>query len=144
MIEKTKVLFVCMGNICRSPSAQGVFEKLVAEKGLQNKFVIDSAGTHSYHVGGRADNRSQHFATARGINLAKQRARKVVEEDFEKFDYVIAMDDENYFNLQKICPIYEHQVKIYKMMSFTSDPKFTEVPDPYYGGGQGFELVLDL
>lgn len=138
-----KILFVCMGNICRSPSAQGVFEKLIENKGLEEKYTVDSAGTHSYHVGGKPDARSTQSALKRNINISHQRARKISEKDFEDFDYIVVMDNDNHMNVKMICP-KKHHHKIYKMMSFSPSSKYTEVPDPYYGGEQGFELVLDL
>lgn len=144
MKAKTKILFVCMGNICRSPSAQGVFEKLINQKGLSEKFVIDSAGTTNYHVGGRVDKRSQHFASLRGIDLSRQRARQVETPDFSYYDYIIAMDDDNFENLKNICPSLELEVKLYKMMDYVKKSQYNEVPDPYYGGEDGFYIVLDL
>lgn len=138
-----KLLFVCMGNICRSPSAQGVFEKLIEDKGLAEKFEVDSAGTHGYHIGGLPDSRSLEHALRRGVDLRNQRARKVCAADFEEFDLIIAMDDDNFFNLQSLAPT-EHHNKIKKMMSFAPHKDYHQVPDPYYGGEQGFELVLDL
>lgn len=138
-----KVLFVCMGNICRSPSAQGVYEKHIENMGLSEKYMVDSAGTHSYHVGSKPDSRSANFALKRGIDLTQQKSRLITESDFERFDYIVAMDDENYKNIKLICPIHHH-TKIHKMMSFFLASNYTEIPDPYYGGDQGFELVLDL
>ena len=138
-----KVLFVCMGNICRSPSAQGVFEKLIKNNGLEGDFTVDSAGTHSYHVGGKPDSRSMQAALKRNIDISHQRARKISEKDFENFDYIVVMDNDNHMNVKMICP-KKHLHKIYKMMSFSPSTKYSEVPDPYYGGEQGFELVLDL
>ncbi len=143
-MNKTRVLFVCMGNICRSPSAQGVFEKLISNKGLSDLIKVDSAGTHSYHVGSLPDSRSIKFAQKRGIDLTIQRARQAKSHDFNHFDYIIAMDDDNYENLKAICPSAELQQKLYKMMSFAKNIDYCEVPDPYYGGAGGFDLVLDL
>ena len=142
-MNKVNVLFVCMGNICRSPSAQGVFEKYVDDNGLKSQFSIDSAGTHSYHVGGKPDSRSTQAALERGIDIAHQRARRISQADFENFDYIVVMDNDNHMNVKMICP-KQYQNKIHKMMSFSPSSKYTEVPDPYYGGDQGFELVLDL
>ncbi len=142
-MNKTSVLFVCMGNICRSPSAQGVFEKYVDDNGLKSQFVIDSAGTHSYHVGGKPDSRSSQAAIERDIDIRHQRARKIAHTDFENFDYIVVMDNDNHMNVKMICP-KQHQHKIHKMMGFSPSSKYLEVPDPYYGGDQGFELVLDL
>ena len=138
-----KVLFVCMGNICRSPSAQGVFEKLLIDKNINDEITVDSAGTHSYHVGGKADSRSMKAALNRNIDISQQRARKVTNKDFELFDYIIAMDNDNHQNLLKICPP-QHENKIHKMMEFSPHSKYTEIPDPYYSDEQGFKLVLDL
>ncbi len=138
-----KVLFVCMGNICRSPSAQGVFEMLLENKGIDKNSTVDSAGTHSYHVGGKPDSRSAQAAQFRGIDIGRQRARKITNQDFEIFDYIVVMDNDNYTNVKMICPKQYHY-KIHKIMDFSSSSKYTEVPDPYYGGEDGFELVLDL
>jgi len=138
-----KVLFVCMGNICRSPSAQGVFEKLIETKGLKEVYHVDSAGTHGYHIGGKPDARSIQAALRRGIDIRQQRARKITVKDFEKFDYIIVMDNDNQMNLKMSFPKKYHS-KIVKIMSFLPTSTYSEVPDPYYGGDQGFELVLDL
>ena len=132
-----------MGNICRSPSAQGVFEKFVDDNGLKSQFNIDSAGTHSYHVGGKPDSRSAQAAIQRGIDIRHQMARKIVQADFESFDCIIVMDNDNHMNVKMVCPP-QYQYKIHKMMEFAPSSKYSEVPDPYYGGEQGFELVLDL
>ena len=132
-----------MGNICRSPSAQGVFEKLIKNKDLGELFSVDSAGTHSYHIGAKPDSRSATCALKRGVDLSCQRARKISSQDFEDFDYIVVMDNDNYMNVRMMCPKQYHH-KIHKMMSFAPSSKYKEVPDPYYGGDQGFELVLDL
>lgn len=139
----TKVLFVCLGNICRSPTAQGVFEHLVKRRNLQDQISIDSAGTHAYHVGEQPDPRSQSAARSRGVDLSTQRARRVVTEDFERFDYILAMDRSNYENLKNMCEP-DHLSKVYLFMQFAEHWKIDEVPDPYYGGSQGFERVLDM
>jgi protein-tyrosine phosphatase len=143
MKDKSTILFVCMGNICRSPSAQGVFEKLLDDKGLSAQFEVDSAGTHSYHIGNLPDPRSIAAASKRGIDLSRQRARKVKSRDFARFDWVIAMDNDNYHDLLHICPNTMHN-KVHKMMDFASDKQYSEVPDPYYGGAAGFDLVLGI
>ncbi len=143
-MNETKVLFVCMGNICRSPSAQGVFEKLVNDKNCSHIFEIDSAGTHSYHIGNLPDSRSLSFAHKRGIDLTQQRARKVNSRDFDRFDYIIAMDDDNLKNLERICPSPDLKNKLFTMMSFSHYKHYNEIPDPYYGGESGFDVVLDL
>lgn len=139
----TKVLFVCMGNICRSPTAEGVFIKLVSAQNLQSAFEIDSAGTHAYHVGTAPDLRSQKAAKERDLDLSKLRARRVKPNDFEYFDYILAMDDDNHERLMDECP-EEHQHKIHYFLSFAPALNTQEVPDPYYGGQFGFERVLDL
>lgn len=138
-----KVLFVCMGNICRSPTAEGVFTHLVQQADLQEKIAIDSAGTHAYHIGEPPDLRSQQAAKIRGIDISHLRARRVTKEDFNTFDYILAMDKSNYADLQQICPKgKEHKLSMF--LEFAPDLNVKEVPDPYYGGGQGFEHVLDL
>jgi protein-tyrosine phosphatase len=138
-----KVLFVCMGNICRSPTAQGVFAKLVEQEGLTDAIYIDSAGTHAYHVGEPPDRRAQDSASARGIDLSRLHARQVRGDDFAEFDYVIAMDRDNYQILESICPLgSEHKLQM--LMSFAPQHELREVPDPYFGGSKGFERVLDM
>jgi protein-tyrosine phosphatase len=142
-MQKTSVLFVCMGNICRSPTAQGVFARLVEDSQLGHLIHIDSAGTHAYHVGNPPDQRATEAAARRGIDLTPQRARRVVVDDFERFDYVLAMDRSNREDLLAICP-KPHLAKIRLFLEFTQPPSQADVPDPYYGGAQGFERVLDL
>lgn len=138
-----KVLFVCMGNICRSPTAEGVFRHLVKHQGLDDKIHIDSAGTHAYHIGEPPDKRSQAAARKRNIDLSAQRARKVERADFDQFDYVLAMDRNNHAELLSICPEH-HRPKLRLFLEFAEQAGEREVPDPYYGGEQGFEHVLDL
>ncbi|MBD3609276.1 MAG: low molecular weight phosphotyrosine protein phosphatase [Gammaproteobacteria bacterium] len=142
-MKKIKVLFCCMGNICRSPTAHGVFEHLVNQHQLADMIEIDSAGTHAYHVGESPDRRSQSTANKRGYDLGYIRARKVEAEDFHAFDYVLAMDHENYRNLTQICPA-EMNNKLRMFLDFAQNFDEREVPDPYYGGANGFEHVLDL
>jgi len=142
-MEKVKVLFVCMGNICRSPTAEGVFAKLVKERGLEHSFSIDSAGTHAYHIDEAPDLRAQRAAQERGIDLSGLRARKVVYGDFEDFDFLLAMDENNYGLLMAACP-ETHRGKIRYLLDFAPHLNVREVPDPYYGGAYGFERVLDL
>lgn len=142
-MKKIKVLFVCMGNICRSPTAEGVFTKLIKERNLDEYFIIDSAGTHAYHVGDAPDLRAQKAARERGVKLDHLRARKVTRGDFEDFDYILAMDDDNYAILVEACP-GEHKEKIRYFLDYAPHLKVREVPDPYYGGSFGFERVLDL
>lgn len=142
-MKKIKVLFVCMGNICRSPTAEGVFTRLVEDEGLSHCFEIDSAGTHAYHVGEQPDHRAQNAARERGVELRHIRARKVIHGDFEDFDYILAMDGDNYSILVEACP-EEHRHKIHYFLDHAPHVGTREVPDPYYGGRFGFERVLDL
>lgn len=140
MKTRTAILFVCMGNICRSPTAEGVFRARAAAAGLD--LEIDSAGTHAYHIGNAPDARSMRHAAARGYDLSTQRARKFDEEDFERFDYVLAMDHDNLDILQRACPPqHRHKVKLF--MEFATRSGSDIVPDPYYGGTNGFDQVLD-
>jgi len=139
-----KVLFVCMGNICRSPTADGVFKHIVEQAGLGDQIYIDSAGTHSYHIGSQPDSRSQAAALKRGIDLSSLRARQVNREDFVEFDYVLAMDRDNYRDLQSLC-LPEQAKKLHLFLEFAPKLETREVPDPYFGRGQdGFEHVLNL
>jgi protein-tyrosine phosphatase len=138
-----KVLFVCMGNICRSPTAHGVFRELVAREGLADLIEIDSAGTHAYHVGEPPDRRAQETALRRGIDMSDLRARRAESEDFHEYDYVLAMDQDNYHGLSRICPDGMHE-RIQMFMDFAPEMRTREVPDPYYGGASGFEHVFDL
>ena len=141
--NKVNVLFVCMGNICRSPTAEGVFRHLLQQKGHDHWIVTDSAGTHAYHIGEQPDHRSQQTALGRGIDLSDLRARKAVKNDFHEFDYVLAMDDDNYQLLENICPAgLEDKLRLF--LDFSEEYSETQVPDPYYGGEGGFEHVFDL
>ncbi len=135
-----KVLFVCLGNICRSPTAEGVFEALVEQSGAQG-FEIDSAGTGDWHVGNRADPRMQKAANARGYTL-RSRARQVCAEDFDRFDYIVAMDRSNERDLRDLCTEAQAQ-KISLLRSHSGDQEL-DVPDPYYGGAQGFDQVVQI
>lgn len=137
-----KVLFVCLGNICRSPTAEGVFRQLAKEAGLAGSIVADSAGTGDYHIGERPDPRACWAASQRGYDLHSQRARQVTHEDFAQFDYVLAMDEHNLRALKELAPS-EHAHKVRLLTDFGSG-KECGVPDPYAGGPQGFEHVLDL
>ncbi|MCW9078687.1 MAG: low molecular weight phosphotyrosine protein phosphatase [Gammaproteobacteria bacterium] len=143
MKEMVKVLFVCMGNICRSPTAHGVFRALVEKEGLSQAVEIDSAGTHAYHVGSAPDRRAQATAQERGIDISDLVARRVEPDDFDLFDFVVAMDQDNYMSLSEICPD-RHVDKIYMFMDFADHMRTREVPDPYYGGPSGFDRVFDL
>ncbi len=142
-MSKINVLMVCMGNICRSPLAHGLFEELVQREGLSDRIWVDSAGTHAYHVGEPPDPRSQQTAQSHGIDLSRQRARRVEHPDFEQFDYILAMDRDNYRILMNSAPA-EHQHKIRLFLEFAPERPEKEVPDPYYGGPEGFERVYEM
>lgn len=138
-----KVLLVCMGNICRSPTAEGVFREQVEAAGLAKHIHIDSAGTHDYHIGDPPDGRAQAAAAKRGYDLSRLRGRQVGQHDFMEFDYILAMDMENLTRMQARCPA-EHAHKIGLFLEYSKNFLEREVPDPYYGGGAGFEKVLDM
>ncbi|CAK0745031.1 putative low molecular weight protein-tyrosine-phosphatase slr0328 [Gammaproteobacteria bacterium] len=142
-MEKIKILFVCMGNICRSPTAEGVFTRLVREHHLEHRFEIDSAGTHAYHVGEAPDRRSREAAARRGVDLNALRARRVVPKDFEYYHYLLAMDRDNYDALHQAAPPQcGHKIRLF--LEFAPHLPVDEVPDPYYGAQDGFEHVLDI
>ncbi|MEK9743878.1 MAG: low molecular weight protein-tyrosine-phosphatase [Gammaproteobacteria bacterium] len=143
--QKQSVLFVCMGNICRSPTAEGVFRSLVERAGLADKLVIDSAGTHDYHVGHPPDARAVLAANARGIDLSALRARQVTSDDLLRFDYVLAMDNDNLSHLKELSAstASESTAQITLLLDFLPGVKGRSVPDPYFGGENGFTLVLD-
>jgi len=138
-----RLLFVCMGNICRSPTAQGVAEKLLIERGWQDRVMVDSGGTSAYHIGAHPDPRAEQAASRRGIDLAGQLARTVQVEDFDLFDYILAMDQQNLENLHRLAPA-SSRARLVKILEFSSLGVCEDVPDPYYGGRHGFEQVLDL
>ncbi len=138
-----KILFVCMGNICRSPTAEGVFRKKLIDRGLLHKVQIDSAGTHNYHPQSPPDARSQAHALRRGYDLSDLRACAVRDRDFEEFDLLLTMDWDNRALLEERCPA-EHQHKVRGFAEFLHTTQASVIPDPYYGGEQGFEQVLDL
>jgi protein-tyrosine phosphatase len=137
-----RVLFVCMGNICRSPLAQGVFESVLRREGLEGEVFVDSAGTGSWHVGSPPDERAQRSAGSRGLDLSTQRARQVTPDDCRDFDYVLTMDEQNYRAVSALCREDGAEVRLF--LDYAPDRFETEVPDPYYGGSEGFEYVLDL
>jgi len=141
MAESVSILFVCMGNICRSPMAHGVFRRLVAEAGLEGRVAIDSAGTIDYHAGEPPDRRAIAAAAARGVDIADLRARAVSTEDCSRYDLVLAMDRGNFNRLRKLCN-GDGDVRLF--LTFAPDRREQEVPDPYGGGPEGFEYVLDL
>ena len=141
--KKFGVLFVCTGNICRSPTAEAVFKKLAADAGMAEAVAADSAGTHGYHVGEPPDLRAQKAAARRGYDLSALRARTIEDADFQRFDLILAMDQEHYAILARSAgSAADHKLKL--MMSYARRFKERDVPDPYYGGPQGFERVLDM
>lgn len=149
-IKKTRmeaevgVLFVCMGNICRSPVAEGVFRRMLEGAGLSEKIHVDSAGTHSFQIGVPPDTRSQATALRRGVDLRHLRARRVTETDFAEFDYLLAMDRDNFENLMGLCQDSALRNRVRLFLDFAPHLPEREVPDPYYGGPSGFDRVMDL
>ena len=142
--QKIKVLFVCLGNICRSPSAEAIFRGFVKKKNLEGKIEIDSAGTSGYHQGEPADARMKRHALKRGYHLTSLSRKFDPTKDFDDFDIIIAMDRDNLHDLQQMAPGKAAEEKLYLMTDFSSEYDYDYVPDPYYGGDQGFELVIDL
>lgn len=140
---KVSVVFVCMGNICRSPTAEAVFRHYVEKAGLEDRILIDSAGTHDYHIGEVPDARTQRVAKQRGYDMSALRGRQVEAQDFQRFHYVLAMDEANLSILQRLRP-REAQGHLGLFLEFAQRHTEREVPDPYYGGADGFEKVLDL
>ncbi|REL38803.1 low molecular weight phosphotyrosine protein phosphatase [Rhodohalobacter sp. SW132] len=138
-----KICFVCLGNICRSPTAEGIFQHLVNEKGLQPYFYVDSAGTSAFHIGERANSKSRQIAEKNGVEL-KSRARRFEAEDLDEFDIVVAMDSENYQNIVSLDDNGSYSDKIIKMRDYDPQPENGDVPDPYYGGMDGFRNVFDI
>lgn len=142
-LKHTKILFVCLGNICRSPAAEGIFKSMVKKYGVEDQFTIDSAGTYGGHAGSKADSRMRASALKRGYDLTTL-SRKITYDDFEEFDMIIVMDDQNYENTNRIAPTIEGVNKIYRMSDYCLSTKVSHVPDPYYEGQKGFEIVLDI
>jgi protein-tyrosine phosphatase len=136
-----RVLFVCLGNICRSPLAQGAFEDVLRREDLEDEVFVDSAGTGSWHIGSPPDDRAQRSASARGLDLSAQRARQISPDDCEKFDYVLTMDEENYRTVSALC---RRNAVVRLFLDFATDSPEREIPDPYGGGSEGFDHVLDL
>jgi protein-tyrosine phosphatase len=143
MKNKVSVLFVCMGNICRSPTAEAVFSQYVEHAGLSEFITIDSAGTHDYHIGQPPDKRTQRAALQRGYDMSSLRGRQVDLADFHRFDYVLAMDIANLDNLQRLAPL-DSQTQAKLFLSYARNHAEHEVPDPYFGGAEGFERVLNM
>ena len=142
-MAQVRVLFVCLGNICRSPMAEGVFRKRVADAGLTEVIEIDSAGTHAYHVDEPPDPRAQAAVRRRGIEIGGLRGRRATGEDFTRFDYILAMDHENYEHLEAIAP-EEHVHKLRLFLEYATRCAERAVPDPYFGAANGFDRVLDM
>jgi len=142
-MEKISVLFCCMGNICRSPTAEAVFRAKVEEAGLAQQIKIDSVGTHDYHIGDPPDARTQRAAKQRGYDMSLLRGRQVEAADFSRFDYVLAMDNANMAILQRLCPASQKD-RLGLFLQYAQRHQEREVPDPYYGGADGFEQVLDM
>ncbi|MBI2424991.1 MAG: low molecular weight phosphotyrosine protein phosphatase [Candidatus Hydrogenedentes bacterium] len=138
-----RVLFVCLGNICRSPTAEGIFSHKVAAAGLAGRIESDSAGTSAWHAGEAPDGRAQEEAERRGIDIGRQRSRAVVSSDFEAFDLILAMDSENLRELKSRCP-QDLQGKLHRLLDYAPQGEHRDVPDPYYGGPQGFARVFDM
>ena len=142
-MQKKSILFVCLGNICRSPAAEGIFKKIIHENNQENDFIIDSAGLISVHQGELSDRRMSLHAKQRGYDLY-HRSRPVRSDDFEKFDMIIGMDEDNISCLYSLAKTDEHKSKIYRMTDFLENMEASYIPDPYYGGDKGFQNVIDL
>ena len=144
-MKKQSILFVCLGNICRSPAAEAIFIDLINKRGFNDSFIVDSAGTGSWHIGKKADYRMRIAAQKRGVNILS-RARQINAKDFEKFNYIITMDDSNFENINdlKSRKSLSDFSKINKIQNFRSVFEETEVPDPYFGGDEGFDYVIDI
>ncbi len=143
-MEKKKILFVCLGNICRSPSAEAVMKAKIEQYGLQERYFIDSAGITGYHEGETADSRMKQHAARRNYKLQSISRPVNAVKDFAQFDYIIGMDDQNISDLKRMAKTEQHLAKISRMTDYCSQFVHDSVPDPYYGGATGFELVLDL
>ena len=142
---KMKLLFICLGNICRSPAAEGIMRQMVEERALYNDIIVDSAGIGSWHVGEMPDPRMRKHAARRGYDLSPLRARQFRADDFQKFDYIIVMDEENYHDVMERGGVYADARKVLRMKDYFIRYKGQQsVPDPYYGGAEGFERALDL
>ena len=140
-----KILFVCLGNICRSPAAEGIFKRKIKDRGLENLFLVDSAGTGGWHVGNLADSRMRETASSRGIELTS-RSRQIDANDLDEFDHILVMDKDNLHAVKSLVqdPLDPVNSKIKLILSYSKDSQLDEVPDPYYGGQNGFDKVLDL
>lgn len=142
-MKNYKVLFVCLGNICRSPAAEGILKRMVKEQGLDDKIIVDSAGTSGYHDGELPDSRMRQHGARRGYKFDSL-SRRFTMDDFDNFDIIIVMDDSNYHNVMRLAPDLDSEKKVYRMIEFSQKFAHDHIPDPYYSGADGFELVLDL
>lgn len=141
--KQISILFVCLGNICRSPMAEGVFRQVITDAGMADRFQIDSAGTGSWHIGRPPDIRAQQALSLRGVDISTLRARQVTREDFARFDLVIAMDRSNHDRLMNLSPdVYESNIRLF--MKYAPEMGICEIPDPFFGGAEGFDYVLNL
>ena len=144
-MKKISVLFVCLGNICRSPAAEALFIKKINEKQIEDRFLVDSAGTGSWHIGKKADSRMRLAAKDREINITSK-ARQISKNDFQTFKYILTMDDSNYQNIMALKNrlLYSDLCKVMKIQEFSNGFHEKEVPDPYFGGDESFDYVLDI
>ena len=142
-IKKYKVLFVCLGNICRSPAAEGIFNELVKKEKLNEIINSDSAGTSGYHDGDLPDHRMRKHGEKRGYQF-NSLSRKFTRRDFDEFDIILAMDDNNYYDILSLAPDLDSEKKVHRMVEYSQKHSYDHIPDPYYSGADGFELVLDL
>ncbi len=142
-MRKIAVLFVCLGNICRSPMAEGIFNTIIARDGLDHRFEVDSAGLLNFHQGEMADSRMRLHAAQRGYSL-DTRSRQILKSDLDRFDLILVMDEQNYEGLHRMAVVPSQFAKIHRMTDYCVNVQATHVPDPYYGGDQGFENVIDL
>jgi len=139
-----RVLFICLGNICRSPAAEGIMKSLILNNNLQNEISVDSAGTISYHTGESPDSRMLKHATQKGYELNHKARKFNPDKDFKEFDYILTMDDQNYIDINKLDKRNLYSTKVCKIADFSSDPKVKSVPDPYNGGPEAFDNVIDI
>lgn len=142
-MKEYRILFVCLGNICRSPAAEGILKKLIKEQYLADKISVDSAGTSGYHDGNLPDHRMRQHGARRGYKFDSL-SRRFTARDFDNFDIILAMDDSNYHNIMRLSPDLDAEKKVFRMVDFSEKYQHDHIPDPYYSGADGFELVLDL